>query len=77
MVEEAAKAKGTVFVPVGELPEPMQNTIAKAAADTWVAWIEKMEAASHPGKATVKRYARLITQAGGRLPNGVAGTLGL
>ena len=77
VVKEAAKAKGAVFVPVGELPEPMQNHIAKAAADTWVAWIEKMEAAGHPGKAAAKLYARLITQAGGRLPSGVAGYLGL
>ena len=77
VVKEAAKAKGAAFVPVGELPEAMQNHIAKAAADTWIAWVEKMEAAGHPGKATAKLYAQLITKAGGRLPNGVAGYLGM
>ena len=76
VVKEAARAKGAVFVPVGELPEAMQNHIAKAAADTWTAWIEKMETAGHPGKATAKLYARFITEAGGRLPRGVAEYLG-
>ena len=77
VVKEAAKAKGAVFVPVGELPPAMQNHISKAAAGTWIAWVEKMEAAGHPGKAAAKLYAQLITTAGGRLPQGVAQYLGM
>ena len=77
VVKEAAKAKGAVFVPVGELPPAMQSHISKAAAGTWIAWVEKMEAAGHPGKAAAKLYAQLITTAGGRLPQGVAQYLGM
>ena len=76
VVKEAARAKGAAFVPVGELPQAMQDHIAKAAANTWITWVETMEAAGHPGKATAKLYSRLITQAGGRLPKGVAEYLG-
>ena len=77
VVKEAARAKGAAFVPVGDLPPAMQDHIAKAAADTWITWIDKMEAAGHPGKATAKLYAQFVTQAGGRLPKGVAAYLGI
>jgi C4-dicarboxylate-binding protein DctP len=51
--------------------------VSKAATDTWIAWIEQMEAAGHPGKATASLYARFIKEAGGRLPDGVAQYLGM
>lgn len=59
------------FTSVTTLSQAMQDHIAKAGAETWVAWIEKLEAAGHPAKAAAKLYAEYITAEGGKLPAGV------
>lgn len=79
-VETAAKTaagQGATFTPVTDLSPEMQAFIANAAAQTWKTWIDKMEAAGHPGKATAALYAQIIRDEGGRLPEGVDAFLGL
>lgn len=72
VTENSISEYGGSFVPVTELSEAMQQHIAKAAANTWIAWIEQTEANGHPAKATARLYAELITAEGGSLPEGVA-----
>jgi TRAP-type C4-dicarboxylate transport system substrate-binding protein len=75
--DKSIKEDGGSFVSINDLSKEMQDHVAKAAADTWVAWIEKTEANGHPAKATAKLYAQLITAEGGKLPAGIAEYLGL
>lgn len=70
-VREMTKAKGARFVSIDELPPKMGSHVAKAATDTWKQWIQQMEDQGHPGKATAKLWADLITAEGGTLPKGV------
>ncbi len=72
VTENSISEYGGSFVPVTELSEAMQQHIAKAAANTWIAWIEQTEANGHPAKAAARLYAELITAEGGSLPEGVA-----
>jgi len=69
--ESIAKDGGT-FTSINDLSPAMKQHIEKAAADTWIAWIEKTEANGHPAKAAAKLYAGLIQAEGGTLPAGVA-----
>ncbi len=71
-VRATAKEGGASFVPVTELPPEMGAHIAEAASDTWIQWIEQLEANGHPGQATAELWAKLITAEDGRLPDGVA-----
>lgn len=75
-VRAEAKAAGATFVPVSELPQEMEAHIAAAASDTWIQWIEQLEANGHPAKATARLWAKLITAEGGKLPDGVSAYLG-
>jgi len=59
-------------VSINDLSPAMKAHIDKAAADTWVAWIEKTEADGHPARAAAKLYAELIQAEGAKLPAGVA-----
>lgn len=70
--EESTAKDGGSFVSVNDLDPSMKAFIDKAAADTWIAWIEKTEAAGHPAKAAAALYAELIQGEGGKLPEGVA-----
>ncbi|MGB6118339.1 MAG: TRAP transporter substrate-binding protein DctP [Mesorhizobium sp.] len=70
--DASIKDDGGSFVSVNDLSPEMKAHIDKAAHDSWVAWIEKTEAAGHPAKATAKIYADLIVAEGGKLPSGVA-----
>lgn len=71
-VRQAAEADGSQFVDIESLPEAMQQHVAKAAADTWIKWVEQTEDKGHPGKATAKLWMELITEQGGKVPAGVA-----
>lgn len=75
--EKSIKEDSGSFVSINDLSKEMQDHVAKAGHDTWVAWIEKTEANGHPAKATARLYAELIMAEGGKLPEGVAGYLGL
>lgn len=70
--EASIKDDGGSFVSINDLSPAMKTHIDKAAADTWMAWIEKTEANGHPAKATAKLYAELIQAEGAKLPDGVA-----
>lgn len=70
--DESIAKDGGSFVSINDLSPAMKEHIEKAAADTWVAWIEKTEANGHPAKAAAKLYAELIQAEGGVLPVGVA-----
>ncbi len=70
--DESIAKDGGDFTSINDLSPAMKAHIEKAAADTWVAWIEKNEANGHPAKAAAKLYAELIQAEGGTLPNGVA-----
>lgn len=72
IVREKSTVDGGAFVSINDLSPAMQQHIAKAAADTWISWIEKTEANGHPAKAAAKLYAELIQAEGGSLPDGVA-----
>lgn len=63
---------GGSFVPIEDLSQAMQDHIGKAAAETWIQWIETTEANGHPARATAKLYAELIMAEGGQLPEGIA-----
>ena len=76
-VRDAALEAGATFVSVTDLDPAMQEHIAKAAQDTWVEWIEKLEGEGHPAKAAAKLYAELIVAEGGVLPDGIGEYLGL
>ncbi|MFA5664253.1 TRAP transporter substrate-binding protein DctP [Castellaniella sp.] len=71
-VKAAAEADGSQFVAIDDLSEAMQNHIARAAADTWIKWVEQTDEKGHPGKATARLWMDLITQQGGKVPVGVA-----
>ncbi|MCR5855814.1 hypothetical protein LRS09_03140 [Mesorhizobium sp. J428] len=70
--DESIAKDGGEFTSINDLSPAMKQHIEKAAADTWVAWIEKTEANGHPAKAAAKLYAELIQAEGGTLPDGVA-----
>lgn len=70
--EESIAKDGGSFVSINDLSQAMKEHIENAAAETWVAWIEKTEANGHPAKAAAKLYAELIQAEGGTLPAGVA-----
>lgn len=70
--EESIQKDGGSFVSINDLSPAMKAHIDKAAADTWVAWIEQTEANGHPAKAAARLYAELIQAEGGKLPAGVA-----
>jgi hypothetical protein len=59
-------------VSIDDLSPAMKEHIEKAAAETWIAWVEQTEANGHPAKATARLYAELIQAEGGALPAGVA-----
>lgn len=69
--ESIKKDKGS-FVSVNNLSKAMQDHINKAAADTWITWIEKNEAKGHPAKKAATLYAGFVKAEGGRMPTGVA-----
>src|SRR5690606_8974794 len=46
--EESIQKDGGSFVSINDLSPAMKAHIDKAAADTWVAWIEQTEANGHP-----------------------------
>ncbi|MGB3067357.1 MAG: hypothetical protein WBC18_02380 [Ottowia sp.] len=69
--ESIKKDKGS-FVSVNSLSKSMQDHINKAAADTWITWIEKNEAKGHPARKAAKLYAAFIQAEGGKMPGGVA-----
>lgn len=69
---EAVKGTDAVFMNISDLPAELQDHIATAAHDTWVQWIEELEANGHPAKAAAKIWAELVIAEGGSLPNGVA-----
>lgn len=71
MIEEAGREYGSKFVDIGTLSPEMQAHMAKAATETWQAWIDKMEEQGEPGLATARLWAELITAEGGKLPPGV------
>ncbi len=71
-VRQAAEKAGSKFVSIDTLPAEMRTHIAKAAANTWIQWIEQTEKKGHPAKATAKLWADLIKAEGGRVPDGVA-----
>lgn len=75
--DKSTAEDGGSFVSINDLSQAMQDHIGKAAADTWISWIEKTEANGHPARATAKLYAELITAEGGSLPEGIAEYLGL
>ncbi len=70
--DESIAKDGGEFTSINTLSDAMKQHIEKAAADTWMAWIEKTEANGHPAKAAAKLYAELIQAEGGSLPAGVA-----
>lgn len=70
--EESVAKDGGSFVSIDDLSPEMKQHIEKAAADTWIAWIEQTEAGGHPARATAQLYAELIQAEGGTLPAGVA-----
>lgn len=72
MMKEASEQYGSQFVDIKTLSPEMQAHMAKAATETWKAWIDKMESEGEPGLATARLWARLITEEGGELPPGVA-----
>lgn len=70
--EKSVAEDGGSFVSINDLSPEMQAHIDTAARETWISWIEQMEAAGHPAKAAAKLYAQLITAEGGVLPEGIA-----
>jgi TRAP-type C4-dicarboxylate transport system substrate-binding protein len=70
--EESIAKDGGSFVSIDDLSPAMKEPIEKAAAETWIAWVEQTEANGHPAKATARLYAELIQAEGGALPAGVA-----
>ncbi|WP_024588237.1 C4-dicarboxylate ABC transporter substrate-binding protein [Aliihoeflea sp. 2WW] len=71
-VQEEAAGAGSVFTPITDMSQEMQDHIAMASTNTWQTWVEQTEAAGHPGRATAKRWAELVVEEGGELPAGVA-----
>jgi len=71
-VRQSAEQGGAKFVAVDTLPADMRAHIAKAAANTWIQWIEQTEKSGHPAKATARLWADLVKAEGGRVPDGVA-----
>lgn len=76
-VQEEAAAAGSVFTEITDMSQEMQDHIALASTETWKTWVEQTEAAGHPGRATAKRWAKLVVEEGGELPAGVADFLEL
>lgn len=75
LVENRASAEaehGAQFVSVDDMPQELQDHVAAALTRTWVRWVEMVEGAGHPGRATARLYAELILAEGGELPEGVA-----
>lgn len=77
VVRERARGAGTRFVPMQELPADMQQHLARAAARTWIRWIERLETDGHPARATALLWAELIREQGGAIPPGAAEYLGI
>jgi TRAP-type C4-dicarboxylate transport system substrate-binding protein len=77
VVRERARGAGTRFVPMQELPADMQQHLARAAARTWIRWIERLETDGHPARATALLWAELIRERGGAIPPGAAEYLGI
>jgi len=71
-VRQAAEQGGAKFVAVDTLPADMRAHIARAAANTWIQWIEQTEKGGHPARATARLWADLVKAEGGRVPDGVA-----
>jgi len=71
-VRQEAENVGATFVDIADVSEEMRNHIAKAAANTWIQWIEQTEKNGHPAKATARLWVDLIQAEGGRVPDGVA-----
>jgi len=71
-VRQEAEQAGATFVAVDDLSEDMRTHIAKAAANTWIQWIEQTEKNGHPAKATARLWVDLVKAEGGRVPDGVA-----
>ncbi len=70
--DESIAKDGGSFVSINDLSQAMRDHVDKAAADTWITWIERTEAAGHPAKATARLYADYIQAEGGKLPAGIA-----
>lgn len=70
--EASIKDDGGEFTSINDLSPAMRAFIDKAAADTWITWIEKTEGNGHPARAAAKLYSELIQSEGGKLPAGVA-----
>ncbi|AFT72490.1 ABC superfamily ATP binding cassette transporter, binding protein [Alloalcanivorax dieselolei B5] len=74
--EEAVRARtqkaGATFVELNELSDDMAGHLQDAASRTWIRWIEQMEEAGHPGKATARLWAELIEEQGGTIPPSAA-----
>lgn len=71
-VRQASEKAGGKFVSVDQLPAELRGHIAKAAANTWIQWVEQTEKKGHPAKATARLWAQLVQAEGGKLPAGVA-----
>lgn len=69
-VRLASEKAGGKFVAIDALSVEMRTFIAKAAANTWIQWIEQTEKKGHPGKATAKLWASLVQAEGGKIPGG-------
>ena len=70
--DEALKSGKTEFQDVADIPADLRAKIEAASTATWKRWIEKTEAAGHPGRATARLWAELVQKQGGELPAGVA-----
>jgi len=71
-VRQEAEKIGATFAAIDDLPQEMRAHIAKAAANTWIRWIEQTEKSGHPAKATARLWVDLVKAEGGRVPDGVA-----
>lgn len=71
-VRQASERAGGKFVAIDSLPPEMKAHIAKAAAGTWIQWVEQTEKKGHPAKAAARLWAQLVQAEGGKVPEGVA-----
>lgn len=66
--ESSGNAK---FVHITTLPTELQEFIASAALNTWIQWIEKLEAQGKPAKAAAVLWVNFVEREGGKVPPGV------
>lgn len=71
-VIEKTSATGAKFPSLNDMSDETKAFFAEASLKTWIAWIERTEAAGHPARATAKLWAELMAARGAQLPTGVA-----